>query len=237
MPVVTPDFVVGHMPKTGGTWAADYLRATTRSTFVGRSHWPLRLVPEHLWGGRRALGTMRDPWSWYGSWYLHAMSEPLARRRLLQIGVGSTAFKDVLEGLLVRKDTLPRHFGAMWAFEEGGDWRGGLQGVGARALELDGSLLYILGGHGRELVLLDTQWLTTAMGELLGRDVDETAWPRKRVGSQARARELWTPALVELVARADGKLARLLGGSESFGGLGSPIIRLDDREYRWVRLG
>jgi len=132
VPVVTPDYVFGHMPKTGGTWAADYLRATTRSTFVGRSHWPLRLVPEHVWEDRRALGT----WSWYGSWYLHAMCEPLARRRLSQIDGGATAFQDVLEGLLVRKDTLPRHIGAMWVFEEGGDWRDDFRESGLGLLEL-----------------------------------------------------------------------------------------------------
>ena len=234
MPVVTPDFIFGHMPKTGGTWAADYLRATTRSTFVGGSHWLLRLVPEQFWEGRGALGTFRDPWSWYGSWYLHAMSEPLARKRLSQIGGGSTAFKDVLEGLLVRKDTLPRHFGAMWVFEEGGDWREDFRVTGVGLWSW--TARYVLGGHGRELVLLDTAQLRAAMGAALGREIDEKAWPRKRVGAAGRARKLWTPELVELVGAVDGDLVEVLGWAQPFAGLGALVLRFKDRGSSWLPL-
>ena len=166
--------------------------------------------------------------------YLHAMSEPLARRRLAQIGGGSTAFKAVLEGLLKRKDTLPRHFGAMWVFEEGGDWHEDFRASGVGLWSW--TARYVLGGHGRELVLLDTAHLRAALGELLGREIDEQDWPRKRVGAAGLTRELWTPELIELVGSVDGELVELLGCGEPFAGLGAVMLRFKDRGPAWTPL-
>lgn len=143
-------------------------------------------------------------------------------------------FGSVLEGLLEGKDTLPRHFGAMWVFEEGGDWREDFRDSGVGLWSW--TARHVLGGHGRELVLLDTAQLRVAMGELLGREIDGHAWPRKRVGAAGRARELWTPELVELVGAAEGELVELLGCGDPFAGLGTVSLRLIERGSGWARL-
>ena len=67
MPTCTDSIAHVHMPKTGGLSLAAALREHG-GRLVGAVH--SRAV-DHKLGRRDVIGTIRDPWSWYVSLYLH----------------------------------------------------------------------------------------------------------------------------------------------------------------------
>jgi len=75
MPLVTSQFIVAHMPKTGGCWLIDFLRRTGAAQFIGPAHSPITWLPESLRASRVSVGALRDPWSWYVSWCCVARPE------------------------------------------------------------------------------------------------------------------------------------------------------------------
>lgn len=97
-----------HLPKTGGAWITEQLRVYLGGSFVCRGHTPasvaLRERPDGMFDPesrpKLTFGILRDPWSWYASWYHHAMSCGEAYREGLSVyGGGSLAFRDVLYGV------------------------------------------------------------------------------------------------------------------------------------------
>lgn len=84
------------VPKTGSSWLVSALVDLLGASSVGGAHTPRSRHPE---GARVPVGTTRDPWSWYVSWWLHCSNlDAYTRGQLEAIGGGSAAFRDVLWG-------------------------------------------------------------------------------------------------------------------------------------------
>jgi hypothetical protein len=72
--IITKRFVFVHMPKTGGTWLRDVLKKYKHPL------WHLKWRPGHDTSaeappGLPILGTVRNPWDWYVSWYFFRCRE------------------------------------------------------------------------------------------------------------------------------------------------------------------
>lgn len=68
-------FVVLHMPRTGGTWLHHLMTTLVPRPYEARGYTPTHIgyleLPEGD-RGKPALIMVRDPWSWYVSFYHHA---------------------------------------------------------------------------------------------------------------------------------------------------------------------
>jgi hypothetical protein len=70
--LVTEKFVFVHLPRSGGTFVSQVVQKFFPSREIGY-HLPLRVLPaefSHL----PVLGTVRNPWEFYVSWYHHQLS-------------------------------------------------------------------------------------------------------------------------------------------------------------------
>lgn len=68
--LVTDKFVFIHLPRSGGTFVSDVIRKFFPSAHEVGYHFPRELLPKessHL----PILGTVRNPWEFYVSWYHH----------------------------------------------------------------------------------------------------------------------------------------------------------------------
>ncbi len=177
MPLVTDKHIVAHMPKTGGCWLIDYLRRTSAAQFIGPAHSPITWLREDLRATRIGIGALRDPWSWYVSWYQHAMASPSSKERARRLGNGSTAFKNVLHGATQPEwaEDLPRQFGCMWIFERSGDLRESFLRSGAGLYTW--TMRHIYAPPEGVSVFLDTSRLHESLAELLGRLIDPDDHP------------------------------------------------------------
>jgi hypothetical protein len=71
--LVTDKFVFVHLPRTGGTFVSEVIRKFFPSAHEIGYHLPRELLPReyfHL----PVLGTVRNPWEFYVSWYHHQQS-------------------------------------------------------------------------------------------------------------------------------------------------------------------
>jgi len=71
--IVTDKFVFLHLPRSGGTFVSEVIRKFFPSAHEIGYHLPRALLPEkysHL----PLLGTVRNPWEFYVSWYHHRQS-------------------------------------------------------------------------------------------------------------------------------------------------------------------
>ncbi|MFH1570925.1 MAG: hypothetical protein ABIL09_23225 [Gemmatimonadota bacterium] len=98
---LTADQLVAHEPKTGGTWLSQLLGNLQLGKQIRGQHDPLWSVNQpELFEGRQVVGTIRNPWTWYCSLYVHAVNGSFNHRFLLKVyGRGSLRFKDVLFGM------------------------------------------------------------------------------------------------------------------------------------------
>jgi hypothetical protein len=68
--IVTDKFVFVHLPRTGGTFATDMIMRFFPSAREIGYHLPRSLLPEE-YSHLPVLGTVRNPWDFYVSWYYH----------------------------------------------------------------------------------------------------------------------------------------------------------------------
>jgi hypothetical protein len=68
--LVTDQFVFIHLPRTGGTFVGDVITKFFPSAHEVGYHLPLSLLPEE-YSHLPILGTIRNPWEFYVSWYHH----------------------------------------------------------------------------------------------------------------------------------------------------------------------
>lgn len=69
---VAPGLLYVHMPRTAGMFVTNVLDRSlggTRTIAGSGVHDGVRRLPENVTGGRLSFGTVRDPWSWYVSFY------------------------------------------------------------------------------------------------------------------------------------------------------------------------
>lgn len=84
------------MPRTGSAWVRSALRKYAGGVEDGPAHGPGTPEP-----GRTLVGTVRDPWSWYASWYEYVRSRINAVHPvLLALGGGDISFPAVVRGAL-----------------------------------------------------------------------------------------------------------------------------------------
>src|SRR3989338_10831549 len=78
--IVTDKFVFVHLPRTGGTFVSEVIRKFFPSAQEIGYHLPRALLPREF-SHLPVLGTVRNPWEFYVSWYHHQQSSN--RHRLL----------------------------------------------------------------------------------------------------------------------------------------------------------
>lgn len=80
MPLILPNSVYFHIPKTGGTWVSSALMASgLASMTVGAKHFIPSQTPEAI-KGRRTFAFVRHPIWWYRSMWSFMMSDSLVNR-------------------------------------------------------------------------------------------------------------------------------------------------------------
>lgn len=212
MPFVTNDHVFVHMPKTGGTWLGNYLR-TTRQEFqqVGHGHGPLSQVEEI--GDRQVIGIVRNPFTWYMSWFQHCLARG-SRHQALG-AYGGLNFPEVLHGAthLDQIQPDPQYPVVLWPVPERTEEELQSCGVGLWTW----AIRYFFGDLSRVDHLLHTEDLRRGAEKALGEDIQEDQWPVKNT-SHSRPHthienkgRLWTPDMVDWVLLADGDMMQRLG--------------------------
>jgi hypothetical protein len=68
--IVTDNFVFLHLPRTGGTFVSEVIRKFFPSAHEIGYHFPRALLPKEF-SHLPVLGTIRNPWEFYVSWYHH----------------------------------------------------------------------------------------------------------------------------------------------------------------------
>ena len=68
--IVTDKFVFVHLPRSGGTFVSEVIRKFFPSAHEVGYHLPRELLPRE-YSNLPVLGTVRNPWEFYVSWYHH----------------------------------------------------------------------------------------------------------------------------------------------------------------------
>ena len=71
--LVTDKFIFLHLPRTGGTFVYDVVKKFFPSAREIGYHLPRIVIPED-YSDLPVLGTIRNPWEFYASWYQHQHS-------------------------------------------------------------------------------------------------------------------------------------------------------------------
>src|ERR1700761_6631916 len=119
--VITDRFVFLHLHKSGGTFVLECLRRFVRSSRTIGFHLPRGRIPTES-GHLPVLGFVRNPWSYYVSWYHFQVQRPSPNalfrvvseegtlgfdatlRNLLELGLGSPRLDAVIA-------VLPEEYG------------------------------------------------------------------------------------------------------------------------------
>lgn len=220
------------MPKTGGTWLSQAMRPHGRDR-LPMGHAPLSAAwPEHI-GSRLLAGTVRDPWSWYASWYEHAKHNDPYCTILSEWGGGSVEWADVLYGVTHgRVPHKAQRSGAIWRAEgadisglsSGGLWSWALLWFYGDQQKLTADMLLDNAGLVEAMKLLEQVDLTTA------ERVNHRETRRGAKYAFQKREDYWSnPEWVQWVRDADGPLAQLLGYTDpGVPSLRGPVIRLGE---------
>jgi hypothetical protein len=213
MPIEANNWIFCHMPKTGGTSVINYLK----ETWGGKDRWPLLHghapasdVPYHDLKGKTLIGTIRDPWGWYASWWMHALANPRCHPSLSQYGQGSCEFSAVLKGVTgPDKSLVPESPGVIWSVNM-------KAGVARRTLAQSGKGLYswtfnhVYGNNVKELARLSN--LRGDLGKILGAEISPEEMPPSNTHQERGSTPpVWTDEMVEMVWQADAELIQRLG--------------------------
>jgi len=187
-----PPFIFGHVPKTGGTW----LKTAVELDKVHGMHGPPRQLSYQL-HSHRVVAQIRDPWSWYGSLYLHLLA--MGRESsLVWWGDGSSEFADVLYGWTHLEERCQDRMGPLGVYEHEGPGEpprvGGLWTWFYRSFlgEIDATLV--------DLAQAPQGWTTLLDGPLPDTE------PANVRGSADYYRATYTDDLRAMVAAADDAL-------------------------------
>jgi hypothetical protein len=93
--IVTDKFVFLHLPRAGGTFVYEVIKRFFPSAIEIGYHLPREMLPKE-YSHLPILGTVRNPWEFYVSWYHHQHSNPRY-----------SSEANVLFGSLSRNRTLP----------------------------------------------------------------------------------------------------------------------------------
>jgi len=125
--LVTDKFVFVHLPRTGGTFVSEVIRKFFPSAREIGRHLPRELLPRE-YSHLPVLGTVRNPWEFYVSWYHHVWSKYAASilvswisengrlgfigsiQNLLNLGVNDKRLDVLIEMLPEDVEYARRHF-------------------------------------------------------------------------------------------------------------------------------
>lgn len=220
MPIVTNDKIYIHMPKTGGVWMSSYLMASHDGRPIGsHGHLPASMLKDHEVEGRLLWGTIRDPWSWYLSWYSHQKPD-------LDNCGGSSEFKDVLMGAL-RRDPghYPESSAVMWS----------ISGTSADARNdtyIDGqgglftwAFFHAFGDQVKTFV--DINRMHEGVEVLFGSTPDpDQPTNTRNLDLPSSPEEMYDDEMVEAVYQADSHLIEILGYEGPFSALREPVTEV-----------
>lgn len=227
MPIVTLDrqIVAFCMPKTASSFVETVLAAERGAYRVLDQHDPGWIVgqPEGIEHDLPSIpthfGTIRDPWSWYGSLWAHAFHHPLQGgrsfprrpfRAVLAYSKGATDFRSFLYGAthLDELDLPYEWLGAIWVPRAGGPKPA--QGLWSWTVD------YMFRG-GRVQQLLDGNQPEAAL-RALGLRADRPPVNTSAGTHDAPTLTVWADRYDDemraWVARADGERAARLGYTE-----------------------
>lgn len=208
------------MPKTGGTWLRHYLLDNGKKHRFG--HNTAARIEATEPKRYRYYGTIRDPWSWYSSWFFHC-KRVKGHHAYMKQYYGGDSFSTVLPNLM-EKTCKKEMFPLLTAYEEPDKWlafEGGLYSYWFK--EFYGDLV---------VKCIDTAQLYEGVEELFEVPVDRVKYPPINTGKHwgdvyKEPQEIYTPELVELVWKYDGPLAEKLGFKPFSMSSKGPVIRLD----------
>lgn len=221
MTVVLKNLVYVHMPKTGGIWVSQVLRALGGHVAPQTSrHVPLSDTPAEILKGRTLLGTIRDPWSWYVSFWRHLQAGQDNRALCEFLGEGDPSFPAVLVGVTSHKWTsVPEEIRTGWPWPPTGN-----QGLYTALFN------WLYGDPVLVDILIDTPQLHEGLSQVLNTPLSPLHFPPTNTGRRWDSpdldpRSLYGEAEERLVEAADGPLANLLGYRGPFSHLPHPTLR------------
>ena len=211
MAILFQDKVYVHMPKTGGCWIRDRLRAEPGSKDVVREHTPAHELRARNFEDKALWGTIRDPWSWYASWYNHVMQHP-THTRLAEYSGGSIEFRDVLKGILAG-GSAPQLLGISWPFHDE-TWKRELFVESPIGL-YSWVVRYMYGSGIRTLV--DMRQMSAGLQELFGLETAKDDYPPVNHRTyKLPPRDMYDDELIQAVYDADRYLVEGLGYGAPF---------------------
>ena len=222
-----PRVVYVHVPKTGGTQTAAILRARG-AIKEGAEHGPIRVVSHDTRAASTCVATLRDPWSWYASWYEHALTlGDEGARRLSAWGRGATDWRSVMHGVTHPEPPpgCPRSPGVLWT--QGGDWSRVTAPHGLYTWAVEYFTQERSGAWAVDRVI-DTAQLIEGWSEVLGVDVARgRANERKPDALPDRYADAYDDEMISWVSKADKPMIDLFGW-EPFAPLSAPVVNIRD---------
>jgi hypothetical protein len=234
MAILFDDKIYCHMPKTGGAWTTAYLQKKRGGAQTpDHGHHPAADIPKESLEGRTLFGTIRNPWDWYASWYMHAKSRAIDKDGLFRFGAGSDSFKSVMIGAIIPDPgQAPDNIGVIWAIKDPRKAREEFlnQGCG----------LYTWVFHhvysGMVKTFIDTPQLHEGLSQITGVAISPKKHPATNTRHQrpesavddVRALYDQEPRLIDLIWETDGDIIKAMGYTEPFGKAPTPVIQLDE---------
>lgn len=182
----------------------------------------------HELKGNTLWGTIRDPWSWYHSWWRHGMKAG-CEEDLAVYGGGSTDFESVLRGVLSKDpDRCPEKCAVIWSLpkEKESRWE---------YLKEEGGLYSWAFNHmyGMEVrTLVDMRRLHEGVEQLFNVPTNADSHPPVNVTATDDLKDdyykpgYFSDLMIEEVIGADQALISYLGYDHPEGSLKSPVLRL-----------
>lgn len=212
------------MPKTGGTWTGRWLRQIYQGTyFTGHYHDSVDDVDP---GDRTVFGTIRDPWSWYYSWWWQATHSGISKKRVFEYGGEEQLedFRSVLYGATHPEESkVVVRPGLFW----GPQGRDESFANGGRGL-YSWSFHRVYGDPAKVLNFVDMSDIQGGITSLVGKlPYDASGRPRENVGSyEVSIPDIYDEEMEQWVRDADRKVINMLGYSSPGSGLEPSLRRL-----------
>lgn len=212
----TDDLIYVHCPKTGGIFVERVLHRERSGRSLMGVHDPATQVSKEIARGRPIVGTVRNPWDWYVSFYHYALETCAEGERapgLLAYGRGQVGFRDFLWGAThLDQVKVPSGVGVFWV----------LKGLGTRTVQRAQerrvglcTLAYeVMYGDPRGSWIcthfIDTARLHEGLWEVAKLDMTRKAmWAPQNVGCHAPAGEMFDDEARSWVEGADREMVEL----------------------------
>ena len=224
MPIDTGNKIYIHMPKTGGSWMSQYLcEHHSGQRIGGHGHQSATTLGKRYTDGKMLWATIRDPWSWYLSWYAHGMRADHYKERYAVYGGGSTEFKDVLMGVLSRDpQRCPERSTVIWHLP---NEKGGRKSFLESECGLySWTFFYMFGDVVRTFVEMSR--MDEGILELFGAAPDKEPANVRTFKLPRPPEEMYDDEMVEAVYRADSFLISTLGYEDPFQPLSDAVVRI-----------